>query len=181
MKKNKKPLAVCIYAKYDQNNLLLSEHSFLTLLSKAFNVIITEAATDEKIGFYLNKVYKKFGKIHLLAIIGHGNAKAIKLSKGKNEEHYLDIRDKKEIEIIDKVLDKSGEIIFSGAATISEKDKMSLGRLLSRNIHCKVHAPNIPSYIYNITIEQKKSRPVVKKVDYFISTKTAKEIVYKED
>jgi len=179
IKRNSKPIAVCMYGKYDPNNSLSREHSFLMLLSKAYNVIVVEADTDTKLGIQLDKIYKKFGKIQLLAIVGHGNTKEIKLSKGKGEEHYLDVTDKKEIEIIDKVLDKNGDIVFSGSTAISEKDKTSLGKLLSRTIHCTVHAPDIPSYISSVTIEQQQGKPVIKKVDYFVSVKRARELVYK--
>ncbi len=181
-KKPEKPLALLIFANFDNNGVFYRSAKVVEELSKHYEVKITEVKTDKEMEEQIKKISGKYGKADFVMITGHGQSDRIKLSDIESRDPvagFFDIGDINVINAIASATNKNAKVFLNSCST-AEGGTQSIASAIHKTAGVEVHAPPEPARIDSIKFELNKEGIVVN-VNYLKEEgEPVKEIIYKK-
>ncbi|MBN2122507.1 hypothetical protein JW721_05655 [Candidatus Micrarchaeota archaeon] len=138
-KTDKRPVLFRVYNKYDYNKAFYSSDMSRVVEKGYYQIIPIEVETEEEF-FRMARKFGKYSKISAVLFGGHGQEGNIRLGPGESEEYYLDLNDKREFELLGKILGENPLIILEACST-----GQKLGPKMSWAFGATLFAPKAPS------------------------------------
>lgn len=108
---------------------------------KSFRIILVESKRDIELIRRISHVGADYGKIKLLILSGHGDAKSIRLGSGRGKGNQLDAGDLKKMENLHRSFASGSQIVLYSCST-GAWDKGGIGHAIARAIKgAEVFAP----------------------------------------
>ncbi|MEW6528737.1 MAG: hypothetical protein AB1391_02510 [Candidatus Micrarchaeota archaeon] len=104
----------------------------------------------------------------MLVIGGHGTPTSICLTDDHKERNYIDIFDKNVLDCICNALDKDNnpQIILESCSTGNKATQNNIAKIISKNTGAEVFAPDLPTFVRNISFKIQNNKPRIQSVEY---------------
>lgn len=153
-----KPTALLIYNKNDKKHAFENDDRIMESLLDGYNLILYEADRDYKVIRKIRKTGKKFGKIDLLLLAGHGNQKNINFGEGKNRFGFINLStaDKHLMFGLERYFCEDSVIVLDSCATAQGGyEANNVAGTLKKYTGAIVFAPEIPTSLVAFEFDKK--------------------------
>ena|GEM_PF-3986043 len=125
---------------------------------KSFRIMIVESRKDIELIKRISHVGTKYGKVDILILSGHGDAKGIRLGSGRNEGNKLDAGDLKKMGKLRHSFASRSQIVLYSCST-GALDKGGIGHAIARAVKgAEVFAPKHASTHHKIKFDPVSKR-----------------------